>query len=120
MIETKTILGTDAMNQSRITINENFSVCRNAINELSSYFNNGVIGNESTSMTASDINIASGNVTIGSNGIKSTKSFEIDGFVTFNAAENKVTFHSPDSGENDVTFSFSDILALYNLIHPQE
>lgn len=61
------ILGTDGMNNSRVTINNNFRVLAQAINTIGQLVSADEIGSTTTALKGSTLQI--GNITINSNGI---------------------------------------------------
>lgn len=64
------ILGTDSMNNSRVTINNNFKTLAQAVNDLSSVVTPTEIGTFNTAIKGSSITIgSSNNVIINNNGI---------------------------------------------------
>lgn len=65
-MEITEILGTDGLNESRITINNNFKICQDAINELSGIVRIGetsnTIGDGSTAIVGGTLRL--GNVVL--------------------------------------------------------
>lgn len=61
------ILGTDSMNNSRVTINNNFRVLAQAINTIGQLVSADEIGSTTTALKGSTLQI--GNIAINSNGI---------------------------------------------------
>ena len=66
------ILGTDSMNNSRVTINNNFSTLANTINQMGLLFDGNAIGSNSTSefkgvkANIGNVIIENGSIRIGS------------------------------------------------------
>lgn len=60
-MKTTEILGTNGLNESRITINQNFRMCEDAINEINRLVQSGeassVIGSENTTLMGSTLNL---------------------------------------------------------------
>ena len=63
MITVTQILGTDAMNASRITINENFNTVASAINTLQSLVSTNQIGTPTASIVCSSLNAGQNGIT---------------------------------------------------------
>jgi len=62
------ILGTDSMNNSRVTINNNFNTLAQTINQMGLLFNGNEIGSQTSEFSGSKATI--GGVTIENNSIK--------------------------------------------------
>lgn len=71
-VNVTTILGTDSMNNSRVTINNNFELLAQSVNAISDFFNGNAIGSTNSSftgasLTAGGVSISGGSIQIGNN-----------------------------------------------------